>query len=181
MSRASIRPQDRFEILQRDGFTCRYCGCQPPATELQIDHMVPVCKGGTNSLLNLITSCRLCNAGKNTKTADRVPIPLETIMATRDLAEAEREMAKAIKALVKAKKSKVQAVVELIATSWGESYANISNTNHVMGLVDEFGPELVDQWMSSAFRKNITETAMIQYVYGCARTHRKTEVRDGNA
>jgi hypothetical protein len=31
---------------------------------LEVDHIEPVSKGGTNDLLNLITSCRSCNRGK---------------------------------------------------------------------------------------------------------------------
>lgn len=54
----------RFEILTRDGFTCRYCGRKPPEVELEIDHINPRSKGGTNHLSNLITACRDCNAGK---------------------------------------------------------------------------------------------------------------------
>jgi hypothetical protein len=37
---------------------------------LQIDHIHPVAKGGTNDLTNLITACGPCNAGKRDKTLD---------------------------------------------------------------------------------------------------------------
>ena len=57
----------RFRIFQRDGFECFYCGKAPPQTELQIDHIIPVSKGGTNSVENLVTACAECNRGKGTR------------------------------------------------------------------------------------------------------------------
>jgi len=54
----------RFKILARDSFTCRYCGRKPHQTELQIDHIHPRSRGGSDNEDNLITSCQLCNAGK---------------------------------------------------------------------------------------------------------------------
>ena len=46
----------RLEVLQRDGYQCQHPGaCAGP---LQIHHMRPLSKGGTNDLRNLITLCR---------------------------------------------------------------------------------------------------------------------------
>ncbi len=64
MSRKNLTKKQRFTILKRDNFTCRYCGRKIPEVILEIDHIVPVSKGGTNELNNLITSCRDCNRGK---------------------------------------------------------------------------------------------------------------------
>lgn len=55
----------RFEVFKRDSFTCQYCGAKAPDVLLEIDHIEPVARGGTNDLLNLITSCVACNAGKS--------------------------------------------------------------------------------------------------------------------
>lgn len=62
--RQPIRPRDRFNILQRDNFTCQYCGAKAPDVELQLDHIVPHSKGGTNDVANLRASCVTCNIGK---------------------------------------------------------------------------------------------------------------------
>lgn len=64
MAREKLTKKQRFTILKRDNFTCRYCGRKTPEVILEIDHIVPVSKGGTNDLNNLITSCRDCNRGK---------------------------------------------------------------------------------------------------------------------
>jgi hypothetical protein len=57
----------RFQVLTRDNFTCQYCGASPrknSTTILHVDHIVPLSKGGTTTIDNLITSCELCNLGK---------------------------------------------------------------------------------------------------------------------
>ena len=61
----------RFRVFQRDGFECFYCGKAPPQTELQIDHIIPVLRGGTNAIENLVTACAECNRGKGTKKLKR--------------------------------------------------------------------------------------------------------------
>jgi len=54
----------RFFVLKRDGFTCRMCGANGPGVKLEVDHIVPVAKGGTDALDNLHTLCFDCNRGK---------------------------------------------------------------------------------------------------------------------
>ena len=55
----------RFEVFKRDGFKCMYCGAEAPQAVLHVDHIRPVSKGGTNDLLNLVSSCDGCNLGKS--------------------------------------------------------------------------------------------------------------------
>lgn len=64
MGREYIPSKLRFEILERDKFTCRYCGAKAPDVSLQLDHIRPVCLGGDNRKSNLITSCSSCNNAK---------------------------------------------------------------------------------------------------------------------
>lgn len=60
----------RFEILRRDGYTCRYCGASAPDVTLTVDHVVPVALGGGDEPNNLVTACRDCNAGKSSIAPD---------------------------------------------------------------------------------------------------------------
>ena len=64
MKRKSISKKLRFEIFKRDSFTCQFCGKSSPSVILEIDHILPVSKGGDNDILNLITTCFDCNRGK---------------------------------------------------------------------------------------------------------------------
>lgn len=62
--RKGIKKSVRFEVLKRDSFTCQYCGAKAPDVLLEVDHIIPVAEGGTDDVINLITSCRDCNRGK---------------------------------------------------------------------------------------------------------------------
>lgn len=55
----------RFKVLKRDNFMCAYCGRRPPEVELQVDHVMPRSKGGSDNLDNLTTACSDCNLGKS--------------------------------------------------------------------------------------------------------------------
>lgn len=46
---------------------CAYCNS---ALATEIDHVIPVTRGGTNESDNLVAACRRCNARKNNKTAE---------------------------------------------------------------------------------------------------------------
>jgi len=61
----SIPFKIRFGILKRDRFRCVYCGAEPHWRALQVDHVVPVARGGSDHTSNLATSCFDCNIGKS--------------------------------------------------------------------------------------------------------------------
>ena len=63
--RKPIAKKIRFEVLKRDKFTCQYCGKSAPEVILEVDHIKPVSKGGSDNIMNLITSCKDCNRGKS--------------------------------------------------------------------------------------------------------------------
>jgi hypothetical protein len=65
--RKSISKKLRFEVFKRDNFQCQYCGRKAPDVILEVDHIEPVKGGGGNDMLNLITSCEDCNAGKGAR------------------------------------------------------------------------------------------------------------------
>ena len=62
--RKAISTSLRFKVFQRCGFKCVYCGKAPPQSELHIDHIIPVSRGGTNATKNLVAACAECNHGK---------------------------------------------------------------------------------------------------------------------
>jgi hypothetical protein len=66
----SLSKKIRFEVFKRDSFTCQYCGRKAPDVILHADHIHPKAEGGTDDVLNLVTSCRDCNLGKGPRTLD---------------------------------------------------------------------------------------------------------------
>jgi hypothetical protein len=56
----------RFEVFRRDNFQCRYCGRSAMAgAVLEVDHVEPRARGGSDSAANLVTACEQCNSGKS--------------------------------------------------------------------------------------------------------------------
>ena len=49
---------------------CYYCGkeVKPFTVDKQIEHKIPISKGGTNNIKNLVISCKACNSAKKDKT-----------------------------------------------------------------------------------------------------------------
>ena len=64
LSRSPLSPRLRMDVLKRDKYVCQYCGACGPAVELEIDHIIPVSRGGTDDIDNLKTACFDCNRGK---------------------------------------------------------------------------------------------------------------------
>lgn len=64
MPNARVSKRTRFLVLRKCSFACSYCGRRPPAVVLEVDHIVPVSKGGATVLENLTAACEDCNRGK---------------------------------------------------------------------------------------------------------------------
>jgi len=60
--RKDLSVNKRYLVMKRDNFTCRIC--RIPGGELEIDHIIPVSRGGGNTMDNLQTLCKPCNRGK---------------------------------------------------------------------------------------------------------------------
>ncbi len=66
-TKREISDRLRFQILMRDGFTCKACGRSPMnemGVKLHVDHIIPWSKGGETVPENLETKCEQCNLGK---------------------------------------------------------------------------------------------------------------------
>lgn len=68
--RSLVTPKVRSQVKERDNFTCQICGISTkdePHLLLEIDHIIPVSKGGTSDMSNLQTLCWKCNRSKSNK------------------------------------------------------------------------------------------------------------------
>lgn len=69
-------PHQRLEILDRDGWNCQCCGIEVhdrstgdwnTPDKANIDHIIPISKGGNSEPSNLQVLCRTCNLSKKDK------------------------------------------------------------------------------------------------------------------
>ena len=60
------RKLTRFEIFNRDHYTCQYCSKE--THQLTLDHVVPRHQGGEHTWENVVSACVLCNRRKAGKT-----------------------------------------------------------------------------------------------------------------
>ena len=66
----------RRNIFYRDKNRCQYCGKVFPQRELNLDHVVPLSRGGRSGWDNVVTACIPCNSRKGSRTPEEVGIKL---------------------------------------------------------------------------------------------------------
>ena len=128
--RKNLSKSVRFEVFKRDSFTCQYCGKSAPDVVLEVDHIIPVAKGGDNDLSNLITACFDCNRGKrDKKLTDKQSIKLQK--EELDKLNAKREqlemIAKWRKELLNLTNDAIDKIIEIVNE---EYYLDIHLTDY---------------------------------------------------
>ncbi|KAJ0714729.1 putative HNH nuclease [Helianthus annuus] len=71
--RKIISTLSRKNILARDKFSCQYCSS---TTNLTIDHVLPISRGGEWEWENLVAACLSCNSKKGQKTPEEANMKL---------------------------------------------------------------------------------------------------------
>lgn len=124
--RKSISKKDRFEIFKRDGFTCIYCGNVPPRVVLEVDHVIPVSKGGSNHIDNLVSSCMDCNRGKsNRELTDAVQPIVDKIEMAKERAIQYKEYCK----LLNDTEKRIQVEIEQISDIYSSVFVGLELTD----------------------------------------------------
>jgi 5-methylcytosine-specific restriction endonuclease McrA len=66
----------RRNVAKRDRYACQYCGGQPGAESITIDHVRPRSQGGTSNWTNCVAACEGCNARKGDRTPEQAGMRL---------------------------------------------------------------------------------------------------------
>jgi HNH endonuclease len=67
------------KLFARDRYICAYCAQRFRSEELEMEHIVPSSKGGTDSWTNLVAACRACNSRKGNRTPEAAGMKLHYI------------------------------------------------------------------------------------------------------
>lgn len=81
-------PGLRRELMDRDKWTCRYCGEVVTAMTATLDHIVPQSRGGPNTPENLTTACLTCNSIKSGRTYEEAAPEILAALVGRRAAQA---------------------------------------------------------------------------------------------
>jgi len=65
--RRRVTPEIRRRILERDNYACQSCDSEDV---LEIDHVIPISRGGSSDDDNLQVLCAFCNRSKGAKTLE---------------------------------------------------------------------------------------------------------------
>ena len=64
------------KLFRRDRNMCGYCASQHHAHDLEREHIVPLSRGGRDTWMNVVASCRPCNQRKGAKLPHEAHMPL---------------------------------------------------------------------------------------------------------
>lgn len=135
-----INKKTRFEVFKRDGFQCAYCGKTPPAVTLEVDHIEPISKGGSDDINNLITACFDCNRGKRNIELNKIPAKLnENLEILKEKEEQLKEYRRFIKKVEKRIENDINIIDEIYSTyfpgwAFSDNFKNVSLKNFVKQL-----------------------------------------------
>jgi len=175
MKRISLSKSKRFEVFNRDSFTCQYCGRIPPLVMLHVDHVIPVAKGGTNDMENLTTSCAGCNSGKGSKSIAASSNPLDEARRAQEAMETTMT-AKTFLQAAKARKKMRQELTEIICSLLHKPSCQEGTVTRMENAVYRVGSDQVIRWLTySAMRVGqvsyLSEDKLCRYFSGCIRNH----------
>lgn len=118
----AVTKKTRFEVFKRDMFVCQYCGNTPPSVILEVDHITPVSKEGSDNVDNLITACFDCNRGK---AANELSVCPDTIKEKAKMLIEKREQLESFNKLLAADRARHDYEVDYIE----DSFCSITGNN----------------------------------------------------
>ena len=78
----------RGNIYLRDGNRCQYCGKKFSSSELSLDHVVPISRGGKSTWENVVCACLPCNVRKGNKLLHRDRTAAQAAAGAAEMASA---------------------------------------------------------------------------------------------
>lgn len=148
--RKGLSKKIRFGVFKRDAFTCQYCGRHPPTVTLEIDHIIPVSKGGVSDDHNLITACFDCNRGKSGELLSVVPEGI--VERTARLIEHEEQL-RALNRMLTSKRRRQNKQIKKIQDVFEAEYDWVFTQSFEASIRNNFLPMLDQSQLEEAIYK----------------------------
>lgn len=65
MERRRLKKSEREAVYSKTGGRCAYCGTEIALSDMQVDHLIPISRGGADEPSNMLPACRSCNHYKH--------------------------------------------------------------------------------------------------------------------
>lgn len=120
---------------------------------LHVDHILPVCQGGTNDIENLITACSDCNLGKSGRTISQAAPTEEDRLR---LAQERNEQLAALETARQASQARErlrQEIVNFWCDQTWRDHIHGPTLDVIFRYVEEFGVSTVFEWIEIAARR----------------------------
>ena len=132
-------------LLERESYCCIYCGINASQAKMQIEHVIPKSKGGTDSLNNLVLSCEACNQAKGNQDVEAYlknkPNVLRRVKAHLGISYKDAAHTNSIRLFVL---SKLRYIANMIGSTLKVGFGSTTKQNRVyLGL-----PK--DHWIDAA-------------------------------
>lgn len=165
--RKPLSKKTRFEVFKRDNFTCQYCSAKSPNVVLEVDHLLPVCKKGTNDIDNLITACFDCNRGKGKNELTSIPESVSEKLEKKRIAQSQyKEYLKLIQQRKKQEDEEVDMVEKIYNATFNDWWFSDKFRLSVKNFISKLGIESVMQAMEYSCSKIYNENKALSYFCG---------------
>jgi len=181
--RQPITKSLRFAVLKRDRFRCKYCGISAEEVDepLQIDHVKPVSKGGTNDIINLVASCFACNNGKRDELLSE-NVELELQRKELEQMQAKREQLEMMVEWRDESQNLPNFEIDLVAQYWRQATFgdphNCCDTMQLKHLIKRFGTNAVCQGIDEVVATYLRDNTRQRHEYGWQKLKRVIEVNE---
>lgn len=173
--RKSISKKLRFEVFERDNFTCQYCGRKPDQDNviLHVDHTVSVKDDGPNDIANLITSCADCNCGKGAKSILKKTKTINDLQEELNLSKERLEQVKQMNK-ERTKIAKINKKINEYKTKWITDIINTTDDKLVIKIQTlyekkEYSKEIIEEALQITSEKELISSKWYAYFVGVCR------------
>jgi len=163
----SITKKIRFEVFKRDGFKCAYCGKSPPDVILEVDHIEPKSKGGSDEPTNLLASCFDCNRGKRDIPLEKIPPHLsENIEVLREKETQIKEYRRFIEKINNRIQSDIDQIQDVFRKTHKRHYFSDKARRSIGSFIKQLPIDVLLDAMAMATERIENPESCLRYFYG---------------